>query len=48
MSENKIMENETQQEDFIMHPTVDFCFKELMANPGSQERIYRSSFWNRS
>ena len=33
MSENKIMENETQQEDFIMHPTVDFCFKELMANP---------------
>ena len=32
MSENKIMENETQQEDFIMHPTVDFCFKELMAN----------------
>ena len=33
MSENKIMERETQQEDFIMHPTVDFCFKELMANP---------------
>ena len=32
MSENKIMENETQQEDFIMHPTVDFCFKELMRN----------------
>ena len=35
-------------ENFIMLPTVDFCFKELMQNPKVRPRIYCGDHGKRS
>ena len=32
-------ESKEEQEDFIMLPTVDFCFKELMQNDNIRKNI---------